>query len=95
MANKKFLVRGKDSGVFFGEIKDRNGQEVTITNARRIWYWEGAASLSQLANEGTKKPNKCKFTVPVDEMVVLDAVEIDTCTEEAVKSIEAVQPWRV
>lgn len=38
MANKKFLVRGRDSGVFFGEIKDRNGQEVTITNARRIWY---------------------------------------------------------
>ena len=95
MANKKYLVRGRDSGVFFGEIKERNGQEVTMTNARRIWYWEGAASLSQLANEGTKKPNKCKFTVPVDEMVVLDAVEIDTCTEEAVKSIEAVQPWRV
>ena len=95
MANKKYLVRGRDSGVFFGEIKERNGQEVTMTNARRIWYWEGAASLSQLAKEGTKQPSKCKFTVPVDEMIVLDAIEIDACTEEAVNSIEAVQPWRV
>lgn len=95
MANKKYLVRGRDSGVFFGEIKERNGKEVTMTNVRRIWHWEGAASLSQLAQEGTKLPQNCKFTVPVDEMIVLDAIEIDACTDEAVKNIEAVEPWRV
>lgn len=44
-----YIVRGKDSGVFFGEIAERNGQEVLMKNVRRLWYWDGAASISQLA----------------------------------------------
>ena len=42
---KKYIVRGDRSGVFFGEIKERNGREVTMTNVRRLWYWDGAASI--------------------------------------------------
>lgn len=57
---RKF-VRTYSAGVFFGEIESRDGQEVVMRNARRIWYWEGAASLSQLAQEGTSKPSYCKF----------------------------------
>lgn len=48
---KKVLVRGTNSGVEFGELVAQNGQEVTLGNARRIWYWDGVASLSQLAME--------------------------------------------
>ena len=90
-----YIVRCAQAGVFAGNIKERNGDEVTLTNARRIWYWEGAASLSQLAKEGTKAPNGCKFTVTVDEIMVLGAIEIIPCTEEAEASIKGVSEWRL
>lgn len=90
---EKYIIRGDRSGVFFGEIKKREGREITLKNARRIWYWDGAASISQLAQMGTVRPENCKFCVAVDEIVVLDAIEIDKCTEEAIKSIEGVPAW--
>lgn len=51
-----YIIRSDRAGVFFGNIKERNGNEVSLTNVRRSWYWDGACSLSQLAVEGTKKP---------------------------------------
>lgn len=89
-----YIVRGEKSGVFFGSIKERNGREVTLENVRRLWYWDGASSISQLAKEGTKRPQNCKFTVTVDEILVLDAIEIDKCSPKAVKSIKEVDEWR-
>lgn len=89
-----YIVRGDRSGVFFGNIKERNGREVTLENVRRLWYWSGASSISQLAKEGTKCPQNCKFTVTVDEILVLDAIEIDKCSAKAVKSIKEVSEWR-
>ena len=92
---QKYIVRGDRSGVFFGEIAARNGREVTIHNSRRLWYWDGAASLSQLAAEGVKNPENCKFTVTVAELVVLDAIEIIPCTETACASINGVREWKL
>lgn len=89
-----YIVRGNSSGVFFGNIKERKGQEVVMTNVRRLWYWDGAASISQLAQEGTVKPSNCKFTVTVDEITILDAIEIDKCTDKAVANIKAVTEWK-
>jgi hypothetical protein len=95
MNDQKVIIRADRAGVFFGEIKERNGSEVTMTNCRRLWYWDGAASLSQLAVEGTKKPTDCKFTVTVDEMIVLGVIEIIPCTEKAITSIEGVKVWKL
>lgn len=67
---KKVIIRGDRSGVEFGTLVAHNGREVTLHNARRIWYWAGAASLSQLAQEGTSKPQECKFTVSVDSITI-------------------------
>lgn len=95
MGEKTFyIVRGDRSGVFFGNIKERNGKEVTMENVRRLWYWDGAASISQLAQEGTVRPSQCKFTVTVDEILILDAIEIDKCSDKAVKSIQEVAVWK-
>lgn len=91
---KKVIIRGDRSGVEFGTLVEYKGSEVTLHNARRIWYWDGAATLSQLAKEGTKKPENCKFTVYVDSIIILDAVEIIPCTNEAIKSIEEVKEWK-
>ena len=93
--NQKFIVRCDRSGVFYGEIASRNGREVEMTNVRQIWYWDGAATLMQLASEGTKKPNNCKFTVEVESLLVLDAIEIIPCTDKAIDSIDSVKVWKI
>lgn len=89
-----YIIRADRAGVFFGNIKKRNGSEVTLTNVRRLWYWNGACSLSQLAVEGTKKPRDCKFTVVVPEMIVFGVIEIIQCTDAAVESIKKVKEWK-
>ena len=89
------IVRGDRSGVFAGELVGRFGQEVTLRDCRRLWYWDGAASISQLAVDGTKKPGGCKFTVPVESIVILDAIEIIPCTDAAEASIKAVKEWKM
>lgn len=91
---KKVIIRGSRSGVEFGTLVAQNGSEVTLENARRIWYWSGAASLSQLAKDGTSNPTDCKFTVTVDSITILDAIEIIPCTDKAIKSIEEVNTWK-
>lgn len=95
MEKQKYIVRGDRSGVFYGEIIKREGREVVIGNCRRLWYWNGAASLSQLAVSGVTKPRDCKFTVTVEELTILDAIEIIPCTAEAVANIEAVREWKI
>ena len=92
---KYYIVRADRAGVFAGNIKERNGDEVTMTNVRRIWYWDGAASLSQMAIEGVKKPENCKFTVTVPEMIILGVIEIIPCTDEAEKNIKGVPEWKM
>lgn len=91
---KKVIVRGDRSGVFFGTLAERNGREVKLTNCRRLWYWDGAASNFQLATEGVTAPMNCKFTVRVSEIEILDAIEVILCTEKAIESIENVIEWK-
>ena len=88
------LIRGDRSGVFVGYLGDRAGKEVTLYNARRLWYWNGAASLSQLAMEGVSKPQDCKFPCEVDRMLITDAIEIISVTEKARLSIAGVEIWQ-
>ena len=92
---KKVIVRGDASGVFFGTLAERNGREVKLEKCRRLWYWDGGASISQLAKDGTTKPDNCKFTVTVDEIVILDAIEIILCTDIAAGKIERVKEWKM
>lgn len=95
MEQQYYIVRADRAGVFFGQIENRNGSEVTMRNVRRIWYWDGANSLSQLAVDGTKRPKECKFTVTVESMTIMGVIEIIPCTDDAVKSIQAVGEWRL
>ena len=91
---KRVIVRTYSAGVFVGELESRKGQEVVLRNARRLWYWEGAASLSQMAMEGTSKPQGCKFPVAVDRVELLQAIEILDMTPMAWSSIQAVPVWK-
>jgi len=89
------IIRTYSAGVFAGELVSRKGKEATLLHSRRLWYWTGAATLSQLAEEGTSRPDECKFppalSLPQD---LTEVIEVDRCTPAARKSIEGVQPWR-
>ena len=93
-SNQKYIVRCDRAGVFFGEIKERRGDEVTMINVRKLWYWDGACAVEQLAMEGTKKPGSCQFTVMVPEMELMGVIQVLPCTEAAAASIDAVKEWK-
>jgi uncharacterized protein DUF6948 len=93
-AKKYVIVRTYSAGVFAGNLESRKGQEVVLTDARRLWYWAGAASLSQLAVDGTSKPGSCKFPVAVPRVELLQAIEILDVSVEAEKSIKGVDIWK-
>jgi hypothetical protein len=93
LKGKYVIVRTYSAGVFAGTLVAREGREVELSNARRLWYWRGAASCSELAIKGVSKPADCKFPAPVDTVQLLEAIEILPVTKVAEKSIKEVTPW--
>jgi len=89
------IIRTYSAGVHFGVLKRREGKEVELTNARRIWYWDGAASLSQMAVDGVSEPENCKFSVVTPSIILTEAIEIIPCTDKAVKIINGVKEWKL
>ena len=95
MIGKKVIVRGDRSGVFFGTLESVNERTVKLSKVRNIWYWNGAASIMQIANEGVKDKEGSKLTVVVESLVLLDVVQIIPCTNEAITNIESVREWKI
>jgi hypothetical protein len=88
------IVRTYSAGVFAGTLKRKIGNEVELNNARRIWYWKGAASLSQLAEEGTSAPTECQFPAEVSKVLLIGVIEILKVSDKAEKSIKEVPIWK-
>lgn len=93
--NKFCIIRCNRAGVFFAKVRKLDGDVAELAEARRLWYWAGAASLSQLAMEGVKRPGNCKFTVTVPAMTVLGVIEVIPCSDEAVENIKGVPVWKM
>lgn len=89
------IVRTYSAGVFAGYLESREGKEAVIKNARRLWYWDGAASLSQLSVDGVSKPENCKFPCEVEKVILTEVIEILLCTEKAKESIANVKIWKM
>lgn len=88
------MVRSANAGVFYGTLVRREGDEVTLTNARRCWYWDGAATLSELATRGTSKPGNCKFpAATTGEHLILGVCEVIPITPEALATLDRVPVW--
>jgi hypothetical protein len=88
------ICRTYSAGVFAGYLESRKDKEVIMRQARRIWYWDGASSLSQLAIDGTSKPQNCKFPEAVDRVLLTEVIEILSCSAKAQKSIGEVKIWK-
>ena len=92
---KYVIVRTYSAGVFAGNLQSRDGKEVVLTDARRLWYWAGAASLSQMAVSGTSNPKECRFPVAVPSVTLTEAIEILDVTPAAETSIKDVPEWKI
>ena len=88
------IVRTYSAGVFAGTLIEKSGKEVTLLNARRLWHWKGAASLSQLAVEGTSSPAECRFPCEVARVQLTEAIEILEVSDKARASIKEVPIWK-
>jgi hypothetical protein len=80
------VVRSSQSGVWFGNLVSRHGKSVRLTNARKIWSWQGANTTSDIALAGVGKGSKVAppVTVTVTEChEILDATAVAAATIEA------------
>ena len=89
MVGKKVIIRTYSAGVWFGTLDQKDGNEVILRNARRMWVWwaEEGISLSSVSVHGIKN-EKSRIAESVDS-VWLEAIEIIPCTDTAINSIEA------
>lgn len=94
--NKKALVmiRADRAGVFYGILERKTGSEVELSDCRRVWQWAGAATLSQLAMEGTKTPQSCRFPQAVSSITILGVIEIIPVMKEAKATLDQVPVWK-
>ena len=98
LIGKKVIVRSYGAGVFFGTLNEAETQGdklvVELLNDRKLYYWEGACAVQEIADKGTLKAENCKFTITVASQVISSVVEIIPCTEVAAKVIEGVKEWK-
>lgn len=87
------IVRADRAGVFFGIVKENKGTSVIMRDVRKIYYWEGAAAVEQMSQDGIGKKSKC--TVMVPEMEILNPVQIIPCSEKATLNIKNQPVWKM
>ena len=78
--NKLVCVRTFSAGVHCGTLIKREGMEVTLKDARRIWSWAGALSLHEVSSRGITGG---KVSVAVEEILLTEAIEVIHLTPEA------------
>ena len=86
------IVRTYSAGVHFGHFAKRAGKEVTLTNSRRIWYWQGAFTLNALATNGPGTGSK--ISDYVQSITLTEAIEIIDCSDHAARVFEELKSWK-
>jgi hypothetical protein len=89
------IIRSDRFGVYFAEVKEQTETKIVLKNARNIHYWEGAASVLQIANDPTKLKSSTRITVSVDELSITDNVMVIPCTEVAEKFLKEFPVWKI
>ena len=84
---KEVIIRTYSAGVWFGVLKQKAGNEVILTKARRMYSWwaKESISLSGVARHGIKQDDS-KICGELDS-VWLEAIEIIPVTGNAAESI--------
>ena len=88
MGDRKYVVvRTYSAGVHVGELVERNGKEVRLANAKRIWSWKGANTLSEISLHGVGAGSRVSEAVAVIDLT--EAIEIIECSAEGRASLES------
>jgi hypothetical protein len=90
--NQFYIVRSDRAGVFFGQIKQKKVNSVVMINVRKIYYWDGAAAVEQIAIDGVN--DLSKLTVIVPEMEIERWIQIIPCSKNAVENLQAKKEWK-
>ena len=93
LIGKYVIVRSNLAGVFFGILTDKEGDELTLKNARKFYYFSGANTVEDLATQGALNKENCKVTVQVDEIIISKFEQIIPCTKEAIEQIKSISIW--
>ena len=96
MENNYVIVRSDKAGVFFGKLINKTDNEVELHDCRKLFYWEGACAVEQIALDGISKEkvNNCKFTVTVPQMTISSWIQIIPCSEKSINSINGISVWK-
>ena len=88
---QEVIIRTYSAGVWFGRLKEKSGNEVILTEARRMWRWwaKESISLSGVALYGIKQ-DKSRIAGAVDS-IWLQAIEIIPISGKAAESIRTAE----
>lgn len=86
------IVRTYSAGVHCGYLESRKGQEVRLSNTRRIWSWKGANTLSEMSLRGLDIDGS-RVSEPVKSNDLTQAIEIIPCEPAAIANLKAAT-WR-
>ena len=87
------IVGAGIGGIHYGFLKSKVGTEVVLVQARRVQYWEGAASISEMAARGVSKPSSCRFSMAVPSITLTQAAEIIPVTSVAQSNLNSIPVW--
>lgn len=88
------MFRTYSAGVHFGDLVAKEGQTCLVKSAQRVHYWVEACSLSQLAMEGSKNFDGCRISMPVDEIILEQVIEIIPMPESTVVAFREAKLWK-
>ena len=89
LIGKKVIVRTYSAGVHYGTLESLDGKQAVLSDTRRIWYWEGAFTLSAVAQKGVSQASKISVVVP--QIVLTEAIEVISCSAAAAANLDGIK----
>jgi len=85
---KHVVARTYSAGVHIGTLSEAEGTAIVLKDARRLWKWGGAFTLSEVATTGIN-PEQSRMAVAVPEILLTQATELLPTSEEARSTFDA------
>ena len=88
---QEVIVRTYSAGVWFGRLEQKEGKEVILTEARRMWRWwcKESISLSGVVRHGINQ-DKSRIAGAIDS-IWLEAIEIMPISGKPADSIRTAE----
>ena len=93
LIGKHVIVRSNLAGVFFGILTAKDGDELTLSKARKLYYFSGANTVEDLANQGALNSSDCKVTAPVDIIIISKFEQILPCSKNSINQLNSIPIW--